>query len=134
MPPAAHHKTLRITSTDTFPITRPDELKSLISTERIIKNRAVLEKMMPKMKGRPLNYSLFPWATVGHGLNRSLTSISELLTPYQHPLLDQVPRIQGLHLAVGGSYHSLKFLPVFGDIVVAYLRGTRSSVEKMGLE
>jgi len=62
--------------------------------------------------------------------NGILTSISELLTPKQHPLLDQVPGVQGLHLAVGGSYHSFKFLPVFGNIVVAYLRGIRSGVSK----
>lgn len=60
MPPATQQKALRITSTGTFTITHPDELKSMASTERIKTNRAVLEKMMPEMKGRPLNYSLCP--------------------------------------------------------------------------
>jgi sarcosine oxidase/L-pipecolate oxidase len=62
--------------------------------------------------------------------NRILTSISELLTLKQYPILDQVPGVQGLHLAVGGLYHSFKFLPVFGNIVVAYLWGIRSGVSK----
>lgn len=62
--------------------------------------------------------------------NRILTSISELLTPYQHPLIDQVPGVQGLHLATGGSYHCFKFFPVLGEIVAAYLRGTRRGVTK----
>lgn len=60
MPPAAQQKALRITSTRTFTITHPDELKSMPTTERIKSNRALLEKMMPEMKGRPLNYSLLP--------------------------------------------------------------------------
>ena len=42
----------------------------------------------------------------------------DLMTPYQHPLVDQVPQTQQLYLAAGGSYHSFKFLPIFGDMVV----------------
>jgi hypothetical protein len=57
-------------------------------------------------------------------------SIRELLTPKQYPLLDQVPGVQGLHLAISGSYYSFKFLPVFGNIIVAYLRGIWSGVLK----
>ena len=64
------------------------------------------------------------------GHNRILTSSSELLTPYEHPLIDQVPGVQGLHLATGGSYHCFKFFLVLGKIVAAYLRGTRSGVTK----
>lgn len=52
------------------------------------------------------------------------------MTPYQHPLVDQVPGVEGLHLVVGGSYHFFKFLPVLGIEVVAYLRGTRGGVSK----
>lgn len=58
MPPTAQQKALQINSTDTFPITHPD--KPMVSTERIKTNRALLEKMMPEMKGRPLDYSLCP--------------------------------------------------------------------------
>lgn len=52
------------------------------------------------------------------------------MTPFQHPLVDKVPDVQGLHLAVGGSYHSFKFLPVLGDIIVDYLRGMRRGVSR----
>jgi hypothetical protein len=114
MPPAAQQETLQTTSTDTFTITHPDELESMVSIDRIKTNRAVLEKAMPEMKGRSLNYSLCPYVTVCCNHNGILTSICELITPYQHPLVDQVPGVQGLHLAIGGSYHSFKFLPVFG--------------------
>lgn len=49
------------------------------------------------------------------------------MTPYQHPLVDEVPGTGQLHLVVGGSYHSVKFLPNMGDMVVRRLRGQDSS-------
>ncbi|PVI06449.1 FAD dependent oxidoreductase [Periconia macrospinosa] len=112
--PSVKQRTLQITSTDIIEIAHPDELKSKAYTERIKTNRELLDKMMPEMRGRTLDYSVYP----------------ELMTPYQHPLVDGVPGIEGLHLAVGGSYHSFKFLPVFGGIVVDYLRGRRPGVSK----
>jgi len=56
MTPTAEQKNLQINSTDTFPITHPDELKSMDFTERIKTNRGLLEKMMLEMKGRPSDY------------------------------------------------------------------------------
>lgn len=50
------------------------------------------------------------------------------MTPNQHPLVDRVPNVRGLHLAVGGSYHCYKFLPIFGDLVVDYLKGERTGL------
>lgn len=49
------------------------------------------------------------------------------MTPYQHPLVDQVPSTRQLSLAAGGSYHSFKFLPVIGGMVVRRLRGQTPS-------
>ncbi len=49
------------------------------------------------------------------------------MTPYQHPLVDQAPETRQLYLATGGSYHSFKFLPNFGDMVVRRLRGQNGS-------
>ncbi len=49
------------------------------------------------------------------------------MTPYQHPLVDQAPETRQLYLATGGSYHSFKFLPNFGDMVVRCLRGQNGS-------
>jgi sarcosine oxidase / L-pipecolate oxidase len=45
------------------------------------------------------------------------------MTPHQHPLIDEAPETKQLYLATGGSYHSFKFLPNFGDMVVRRLRG-----------
>lgn len=60
MPPATQQKALQITSTDSFAIAHPDELKSEVYLERIEKNRALLEKMMPEMRERSLSYTLYP--------------------------------------------------------------------------
>jgi sarcosine oxidase/L-pipecolate oxidase len=45
------------------------------------------------------------------------------MTPYQHPLVDQALNTRELYLAAGGSYHSFKFLPNLGDMVVRCIRG-----------
>jgi hypothetical protein len=60
MPPTTQQKTLQINSTDTFPITHPNDLKSMDFTERIKTNRGLLEKIIPEIKGRPLDYLLYP--------------------------------------------------------------------------
>ena len=52
------------------------------------------------------------------------------MTYFQHPLVYKVPDVQGLYLAIGGSYHSFKFFPVFGELIVDYLRGMRRGVSK----
>jgi sarcosine oxidase / L-pipecolate oxidase len=49
------------------------------------------------------------------------------MTPYQHPLVDEAPKTKQLYLATGGSFHSYKFLPIFGDMVVRRLRGQSDS-------
>ncbi|KAI0526163.1 FAD dependent oxidoreductase [Xylaria bambusicola] len=110
----AKFKSMPILVTDQGEVMPSADQQKKLQTERIKINRALLEKMMPEMKGRPLSYSICP----------------ELMTPYQHLLVDKVPGAQGLHLVVGGSYHSFKFLLVIGDIIVDYLRGTRRGVSK----
>lgn len=60
MPPIAQEKTIQINSIDTFPINHLNKLKSIDFTERIKTHRGLLEKMMPEMKGRPLDYLLYP--------------------------------------------------------------------------
>jgi hypothetical protein len=60
MPPTTQQKALQITSTDSFAIAHPDEVKSEAYSERIEKNRALLEKTMPEMRERSLGYSLYP--------------------------------------------------------------------------
>lgn len=49
------------------------------------------------------------------------------MTPHQHPLVDQVPKTRQLYVVTGGSYHSFKFLPIIGNMVVRRLRGQNGS-------
>ncbi|KAI9838888.1 MAG: hypothetical protein M1819_004096 [Sarea resinae] len=53
------------------------------------------------------------------------------ITPTQHPLLSSHPsgHLQNLYLAIGGSFHSYKFLPIWGAYVAKVLRG-----ESLGAE
>lgn len=47
------------------------------------------------------------------------------ITPTQDQLITQHPdaRLANLYLAVGGSFHSWKFLPIIGEFVVNVLEG-----------
>ena len=49
-----------MTTTNTFRIQHPDELKDLGSFD-VRKNRAVLEKMLPQFAGRQLNWWICPY-------------------------------------------------------------------------
>jgi hypothetical protein len=49
-----------MTTTDTFRIQHPDELKDLESFD-VGKNRAVLEKMLPQFAERQLNWWICPY-------------------------------------------------------------------------
>ncbi len=49
------------------------------------------------------------------------------MTPGQHPLVDQVPNTRGLYVAAAGSYHSFKFLPIVGNMVVRRICGYNGS-------
>ena len=60
MPLTAQQKALQITSTDSFTIAHPDKVKSEVYSERIEKNRALLEKTMPEIRERSSGYSLYP--------------------------------------------------------------------------
>ena len=48
------------------------------------------------------------------------------VTPTSDFLICPHPRVQGIHLAGGGSAHAWKFLPLLGDLVVDSMTGTLS--------
>lgn len=52
------------------------------------------------------------------------------ITPDQNQLITKHPRIGGLYLAVGGSFHSYKFLPTIGRYVVTVLEDASNGEEK----
>ncbi|RAL13307.1 NAD(P)/FAD-dependent oxidoreductase [Aspergillus homomorphus CBS 101889] len=56
----------------------------------------------------------------------------DAISPSQHPLITRHPdpRLANLYLAVGGSFHSYKFLPTIGRYVVNVLQGVSNGPEK----
>lgn len=54
------------------------------------------------------------------------------ISPDQQPLITQHPdaRLSNLYLAVGGSFHCYKFLPIIGKYVVNVLNGNSDGPEK----
>lgn len=63
MPPTNAERALKITSTETFRITHPSELRSIASSDKIKRNLSVLQKMIPemkKMKERPVRHWICP--------------------------------------------------------------------------
>lgn len=52
---------------------------------------------------------------------------SDLLTKDQNPVVDHVPGAQGLVVVAGGSYHSFKFLPILGNMVILRILGQEPS-------
>jgi hypothetical protein len=58
--PSAKHNTLKMTTTETFRIDHPEQLKTDFSIYNINTNRAVLEKMLPQFSGRELDCWLCP--------------------------------------------------------------------------
>jgi len=45
------------------------------------------------------------------------------MTPYQHPLIDKALKTDNLYIATGGSYHSYKFMPEWGKLMVQRIIG-----------
>lgn len=56
-------------------------------------------------------------------ISNSNNQSKDLITPYQYPLVDRVPRILRLTLIVGSSYYYSKLLPKIRGIVVRRYRG-----------
>ena len=45
------------------------------------------------------------------------------MTPHQHPLIDKALKTDKLYIAAGGSYHSYKFMPKWGKLMVQRMLG-----------
>ena len=90
----------------------PDALK--VETTKIITNRVMPSILKAK---RNATFWRLCWDSI---------------TPSQHQLITRHPdeRLHNLYLAVGGSFHSWKFLPIIGRYVVNVLQGTSNGKEK----
>ncbi|KAI9757025.1 MAG: hypothetical protein M1835_000683 [Candelina submexicana] len=97
----------------------PDRSQNIVPTS--LKKSAInfVERAMPQLLegGREVEYWRLCWDSITPSQN-------QLITRHPHPQLGN------LYLAVGGSFHSWKFLPTIGRYVVNVLEG-RSNGEEM---
>lgn len=96
----------------------PDRDQTLVS-EQLKKEtlNCMIEKTIPGFVDRPVAYWRLCW---------------DAITPTQDQLITQHPdtRLANLYLAVGGSFHSWKFLPIIGKYVVNVLFSRSNGEEK----
>jgi sarcosine oxidase/L-pipecolate oxidase len=79
----------------------------------------MIRKSMPKYSNRPVEY----WRLCWDAITRTQ---DQLITKHPHP------QLSNLYLAVGGSFHSWKFLPTIGKYVVNVLEDRSNGAEKDG--
>jgi len=77
----------------------------------------IVKKLFPKYAQRIPEYWRMCWDSI-------TPAQDQLITKHPHP------RLQNLFLAVGGSFHSWKFLPIIGEYVANVLHGVSNGEEK----
>jgi sarcosine oxidase/L-pipecolate oxidase len=88
----------------------PEKLK-----EETMEN--MIKKSMPQYANRPVDYWRLCWDAI-------TPTQDQLITRHPHP------RLSNMYLAVGGSFHSWKFLPTIGKYVVNVLEHKSNGTEK----
>ncbi|KAF2012793.1 FAD/NAD(P)-binding domain-containing protein [Aaosphaeria arxii CBS 175.79] len=129
LPPPRGSSLLKFTNSDSFTntiITKtgrkisapPDHDQSIVS-DRL--KQETLDEMvsttLPEFTTRTVDYWRICWDAIS-------PSQDQLLTRHPHP------ELRNLYLAVGGSFHSWKFLPTIGKYVVNVLNGQSNGEEK----
>ncbi|KAF1851071.1 FAD dependent oxidoreductase [Cucurbitaria berberidis CBS 394.84] len=129
LPPAASTRLLKFTNARSFtststtisghklsaPPTRPQTTVSRTLMQETLERMAL--KTMPDFASRTPDYWRLCWDAI-------TPSQDQLITKHPHP------RLSNLYLAVGGSFHSWKFLPTIGKYVVNVLQGVSNGEEK----
>ncbi|KAF2253681.1 FAD/NAD(P)-binding domain-containing protein [Trematosphaeria pertusa] len=96
----------------------PDNLQTTVSSELQTETLSrIVSKTMPSFASRSPDYWRLCWDSIS-------PSQDQLITRHPHP------RLSNLYLAVGGSFHSWKFLPTIGKYVVNVLNGVSNGEEK----
>jgi sarcosine oxidase/L-pipecolate oxidase len=96
----------------------PDRAQAIVSEKyKQMALESSVKIMMPAYVKRPADYWRMCWDTI---------------SPSQDQLLTQHPHAQlsNLYLAVGGSFHSWKFLPTIGKYIINVLNGESNGIEK----
>ncbi|KAI6823900.1 FAD/NAD(P)-binding domain-containing protein [Hortaea werneckii] len=130
IPPPAQNRLLKFTNSNTFTNTITTKSGHRISVpleqdQHIVSSRlrreteqTMVDRVMPTFaRGKEAAYWRLCW---------------DARTPTQDWLLDRHPdpRLRNLFLAVGGSFHSYKFLPTAGKYMANVLLGRSNGVEK----
>lgn len=100
-------------------ISVPPDQDQTIVPERLKEEtlNEMVRKVMPQYSDRRVEYFRLCWDAITPDQNQLIT---------EHPY----PRLNNLYLAVGGSFHSWKFLPTIGEYVVNMLDGKGNGGEK----
>lgn len=130
IPPPSENQLLKFTNANTFTntVTTPTGRKisvPLDRDQRVVSKRLqretqdiMMSRVMPRFtRDKPVDYWRLCW---------------DVYTPSQDWLLDKHPhpRLQNLYFAIGGSFHSYKFLPTAGKYMVDVLSGAGNGEEK----
>lgn len=129
IPPPQENRLLKFTNAHTFnntittksghKISAPPETDQRIVSKKLQQetHANMMSRVMPRFtKDKPVDYWRLCW---------------DAYTPSQDWLLSQHPdpRLQNLYFAVGGSFHSYKFLPTAGEYMVNVLVGKGNGAE-----
>ena len=108
-----------ITTPTGHKISVPPESGQSVVSERLKQETLdrIVRKVMPRFADRPVEYWRLCWDSIS-------PSQDQLITQHPHPQLGN------LYLAVGGSFHSWKFLPTIGKYVINVLNGVSNGEVK----
>ncbi|KAK4986558.1 hypothetical protein LTR50_005242 [Elasticomyces elasticus] len=130
IPPPKDNRLLKFTNANTFTNTittksghrisvPPDRDQHIVSRKlQGETDKIMMSKVMPRFtKNKPADYWRLCW-------DARTPSQDQLMTKHPHP------RLGNLYLAVGGSFHSYKFLPNIGKYMVNVLDGVSNGDER----
>lgn len=114
--PIEHTKTTNTGHTISTP---PDQDQSIVPEEIKVKALEQIHTRLPRLLENQREVDIWRacWDSVAPDRNQIIT---------QHPH----SKLPNLYLAIGGSFHSWKFLPILGKYVVRVLNGEGNGVEK----
>ncbi|KAI9817432.1 MAG: hypothetical protein M1827_001042 [Pycnora praestabilis] len=127
--PPTKERLLKFTNANTFTntITTPSGHRISVPPDRdqrlVSENlkqetlRIIIKRVMPQFADRHVDFWRLCWDSITPSQNQLLT---------QHPH----PSLRDLYLAIGGSFHSYKFLPIIGKYMARVLDGKSNGVEK----
>lgn len=115
------HRVLKITTTRTFSVGHPDEIASHPLATDTAPNLENLRKWLPQFADRPMKSWVCPWVPTLEPMCMA-NVLRDLMTVDQRAIIDKAEGTDNLIIASAGNYHSAKFLPNFGRLVVRRLK------------